>query len=52
MTRQDKLDILILLSAIESWGFSLQSRLPDYLHERLAEIMVKLEKGVLDGKPE
>ena len=52
MTRQDKLEILMLLSAIESWSFSLQSRLPDYLHDRLTAIVILLSKEVLDGKPE
>lgn len=50
MTRQDKLNILILLSAIESWSFSLNARLPDFLHERLGETMALLEKEVLDGE--
>ena len=49
MTRQDKLNMLILFSAIESWSFSLNSRLPDFMHERLAETMQLLEKEVLDG---
>lgn len=52
MTRQDKLDILILLSAVESWTFSMQKTLPDYLHERLSDTMRMLEKEVLDGSTE
>ena len=50
MTRQDKLEILMLLSALESWSFSMQSGLPDYLHERLSNTMTLLEKEVLSGE--
>ena len=52
MTRQDKLDILMLLSALESWGFSTKNMFPDYLHERLSDTMRMLEKEVLDGSTE
>jgi len=37
----------MLLSALESWSFSNQVRLPDYLHERLADIVEHLRKKVL-----
>jgi len=50
MTKQQALDILLLLSALESWGFSNKQMFPDYLHERLANTMALLEKEVLDGK--
>lgn len=49
MTKQQALDILLLLSALESWGFSNNQMFPDYLHERLADTMMLLEKEVLDG---
>ena len=48
MTKQDKIDIMMLLSAIESWSFSVQSRFPDYMHERLTDIVGKLNKEVID----
>ncbi len=47
MTKQDHLDILMLLSALESWSFSVGKPLPDYLLEKLGEVLVKLEKEVL-----
>jgi hypothetical protein len=47
MTRADHLEILKLLSALESWGFSLKERLPDFLHERLCESIDKLTEEVL-----
>ena len=48
MTKQDKLDIMMMLSAIESWTFSAQSRFPDYLHERLSDTIEKLNREVID----
>jgi hypothetical protein len=36
MTPKQKLEIVKLLSALESWGFSLRERMPDYLHEQLS----------------
>lgn len=32
---------------LESWSFSNQVRLPDYLHERLADVVEHLSKKVL-----
>lgn len=52
MTKQQKLDILMLLSALESWGFSNKQMFPDYLHERLADTMKLLETEVLNGGKE
>ena len=50
MTKQQALDILLLLSALESGGFSNKQIFPDYLHERLADTMALLEVEVLNGK--
>jgi hypothetical protein len=36
LTDKEILEILMLLSALESWGFSTKQMIPDYLHERLA----------------
>lgn len=41
------LQMIMLLSAVESWSFSTKERLPDYLHERLADIVEHLSKQVL-----
>lgn len=47
MTKAEHLELIKLLSALESWGFSQNERLPDYLHDRLLESIEKLSKEVL-----
>lgn len=37
MTKQQTLDTLMLLSALESWSYSANTPLPDYLFEKLGE---------------
>ena len=49
MTKPEALDLLQLLSALESWGFSNNHRLPDYLHDRLLDSVELLRKEVLDA---
>jgi hypothetical protein len=41
------LRILMLLSALESWSFSLSKPLPDFLHEDLMNIVNELKEEVL-----
>ena len=51
MSRKDLLAMMRLLSALESWGFSNQNRLPDYLHDELYSMVSKLEAEILkDGQ--
>ena len=47
MTRQNRLDILLLLSALESWGYAEKHYLPDLLAERLWESIKLLSDEVL-----
>jgi hypothetical protein len=47
MTRADHLEILKLLSALESWAYAEGKRLPDFLQERLCESIDKLTVEVL-----
>ena len=47
MTPTECLDLIKLLSAIESWGFAQKENLPDYLHERLADAMDLLTKEII-----
>ena len=47
MTKQDYLDIIKLLSALESWAHSAGSRFPDYLGEQIIDAIEKLSKEVL-----
>ena len=49
MTKPEALDLLQLLSAIESWSFSNGQRLPDYLHDRLLNSVEILRKEILDA---
>jgi hypothetical protein len=51
MTKEDALKLIKLLSAMESWSFSVKSDLPVYLHEDLCLAVEKLEKIVLEEQP-
>ena len=47
MTKEQSLEIIKLLSALESWSLSFKERLPDYLLEKIATSIEVLEKEVL-----
>jgi len=47
MNKQDALEIIKLLSALESWGFTVDKPMPDYLADQIAEAMEVLERMVL-----
>lgn len=47
MTKEYTLELLMLLSALESWSFSTKERLPDYLHDRLSDAVAVLSLEVL-----
>lgn len=47
MTKEQALQIIKLLSAVESWSFANNHRMPDYLYEKIEEAMALLEKEVL-----
>lgn len=47
MTKEQLLDIIKLLSALESWGFSNKVMFPDYLHDDLCRLQEALCKEVL-----
>jgi len=44
------LQILMLLSALESWSFSTGKPLPDYLHDDLSAVIDVLKQQILDGE--
>jgi len=48
MTREQILDLLMLLSAMESWSFAEKHRMPDYLLERLHESIDVLRGELLN----
>lgn len=47
MTKQQILDALMLLSALESWAFAERKTLPDYLSERIKITVEILSKELL-----
>jgi hypothetical protein len=47
MSKEDALKLIKLLSAMESWSFTANISLPDYLHEDLCLAVERLEKIVL-----
>ena len=50
MTKKDCLDLLMVLSALESWCFSMSDRkhLPDWLVENLGDAVEKLKAEILE----
>jgi uncharacterized protein (DUF608 family) len=52
ITKEEALDLIKLLSAMESWSMmcSQQNRLPDYLHDALSNSLKLLTDVVLGGK--
>jgi len=52
MTKAEALNIIKLLSAMESWAFSQPNQLPDYLVEDVANAMKVLTNIVLKEKIE
>lgn len=47
MTKEQALDLIRLLSALEAWSFSNNQRLPDYLLEDLSKAVNVLSAEVL-----
>jgi hypothetical protein len=47
MTREQILQMIKLLSALESWGFSNKHMFPDYLHDDLCRSVKMLEAELL-----
>ena len=47
MTRKEILEIIKLLSAVESWSFADKHQMPDYLYEKIGNAMEVLEKELL-----
>lgn len=47
MTKAQLIEILMLLSAVESWSFADKHQMPDYLQDRLSEVVKLLMKEAL-----
>ena len=48
MSKNESLDLLMLLSALESWSFASGHNMPDYLYEKIADAVAVLRKEVLE----
>ena len=46
MTKEEILQLIKLLAALESWSFVCKERLPDYLYEKIDLAMERLEKDL------
>lgn len=49
MTKKDYLDVIMLLSALESWAYAEGKKMPDYLGDDLSAALEKLCKEVLEA---
>ena len=49
ITKQEALEILMTISALESWAFSTKTMLPEYLFENLTRDMEVL-RGIVLGE--
>jgi hypothetical protein len=47
MTKEQLLELIKLLSAVESWSFSAKSELPEYLYDKIDLVMKELSAEVL-----
>ena len=47
MNKGECLELLTLLSALESWALSQKEPLPDYLHDRICTATTRLSQEVL-----
>lgn len=47
MSKEEALNLIKLLSALESWAFSVKQPLPEYLHDDLCGAVQKLSVFVL-----
>jgi hypothetical protein len=48
MTKKEMMQLMQVLSALESWGFCNQQRIPDYLPDRLLQCVEVLEREILN----
>jgi hypothetical protein len=52
MTTPELLQLMRLLSALESWSFAEGKTLPDYLHDQLVTGIEVIEREILKGTNE
>lgn len=49
MTKQKLLDVLMVISALESWAYAQKAPFPDYLIEEVAQAVEALKQAILRG---
>jgi hypothetical protein len=49
MNREQMLDLLMLISALESWAMAQTARLPDYLLEDIGKAVGQLRAQLIEG---
>ncbi len=52
MTKEEALQSIKLLSALESWGFTVKENFPDYLRDDLHDIQDVLRRIILEEPKE
>ncbi len=50
MTKAQLIELLMLLSAVESWSFADKHRMPDYLYDQISNAVETLKEEVLECK--
>lgn len=50
MTKQKMLDVLMTLSALESWAYAQGKPIPDYLSDSIMLAVESLKKAILEGE--
>jgi hypothetical protein len=49
MTKEKMLDVLMTISALESWAYAQKAAFPDYLIEEVAQAVDALKQAILRG---
>jgi hypothetical protein len=49
MSKREMLEVVKLLSALESWSFSAAKPMPDYLFDRMDNLIVELSEQLLNS---
>ena len=50
MTKEKLLDVLMVISALESWAYAQKAVFPDYLIEEVAQAVESLKAAILEGQ--
>lgn len=50
MTKEKLLDVLMVISALESWAYAQKAAFPDYLIEEVAKAVEALKEAILKGE--